>query len=89
MHNRQPICRRHETIYRESQGRDATLTVEEKELLVKAARLMEQLIETLEVAEDRELVHDVDQALREVSEGRTRPLPELIKELGLEDQVQA
>lgn len=65
------------------------LTVEEKELLVKAARLMEELIETVELAEDEDLVQDIEAALREVREGRTRPLDELVKELNLEGEVQA
>jgi thiamine biosynthesis protein ThiC len=65
------------------------LTVEEKEPLAKAARLMEELIETVEVAEDEELVRDVEAALREVKEGRTRPPANLVKELNLEGEVQA
>jgi hypothetical protein len=55
----------------------------------KAARLMEELIETVEVVEDEELVRDIGAALREVKEGRTRPLPNLVKELNLEGEVQA
>ena len=65
------------------------LTFEEKELLSKAARLMEELIETIEVAEDKELVGDIETALKEVKEGKTRPLSDLAKELKLESEVQA
>jgi hypothetical protein len=65
------------------------LTVEEKEPLAKAARLMEELIETVEVAEGEELVRDVEAALREVKEGRTRPPANLVKDLNLEGEVQA
>lgn len=65
------------------------LTVEEKELLKRATSLMEQLIESLEVSGDKELMQDIEDALREVKEGKTRPFADLVKELGLEGQVQA
>jgi len=67
---------------------DALLTLEEKELLAKTARLMEELIETIEVSDDKRLVQDIEDALGEVKEGKTQPLDNLIRELGLEDQVQ-
>lgn len=65
------------------------LTVEEKELLLRASSLMEELIETMEVSGDKELVQDIEDALSEVKAGKTRPFKDLVKELGLEDQVQA
>ena len=63
------------------------LTAEEKELLARAASLMDELLETLEVVQDKKLVKDLKIALREVEEGRTRPLDELIRELNLEGKV--
>jgi hypothetical protein len=65
----------------------ALLTAEEKELLTKAANLMDELLETLEVMQDKELVKDLKIALKEVKEGKDRPLNELIKELKLEDEI--
>jgi len=59
------------------------LTAEEKELLTKAASLMDELLETLEVIQDKKLVKDLKIALREVEEGKARPLDELIRELNL------
>ena len=59
------------------------LTPEEKELLTRAATLMEELLETIEVMQDQELVKDLKAALKEVEEGKTRPLNELVKELGV------
>jgi len=56
------------------------LTTEEKELLARAASLMDELLETLEVMQDNELVKDLRAALREVKEGKARPLDELIRE---------
>jgi hypothetical protein len=50
---------------------------------------MEELIETVEVADDKELVQDIEAALREAEEGRTRPLRDLVMELNLEGEVQA
>jgi len=63
------------------------LTSEEKEFLVKAINLMEELIETLEVIQDKELVQDLKDALKEVEEGKTKPLEELIEELNLEREI--
>lgn len=63
------------------------LTVEEKELLTRAANLMDELLETLEVMQDNDLVEDLKVALREVEEGKTRPLDELIRELNLENEI--
>jgi hypothetical protein len=48
---------------------------------------MDELLETLEVIQDKKLVKDLKTALREVEEDKTRPLDELIRELGLEDKI--
>jgi hypothetical protein len=63
------------------------LTSEEKELLTRAANLMEELLETLEIAQDKKLVKDLKAAMKEVEEGKTRPLDDLIRELDLEDEI--
>jgi len=63
------------------------LTAEEKELLTKAASLTDELLETLEVMQDKKLVKDLKVALREVEEGKARPLDELIRELNLEGAI--
>jgi len=65
----------------------ALLTAEERELLAKAASLMDELLETLEVMQDKELVEDLRVALREVEEGKTRPFNELLRELNLEEEI--
>jgi len=65
------------------------LTTEEKELLSRAANLMEELLETLEIAQDKKLVRDLKAALKEVEEGKTRSLDELIRELDLEDEIRS
>jgi hypothetical protein len=65
----------------------ALLSTEEKEFLTRAANLMEELLETIEVSEDKTVAKELKAALKEVEEGKTRPIDELIKELGLEDDV--
>ena len=63
------------------------LTTEEKELLTRAANLMEELLETIEVSQDKKLAKKLKVALQEVEEEKTRPLDELIRELNLEKDV--
>ena len=57
------------------------LTDEERKLLIKAVNLMNELLETLEVMQDEELIKDLRTALREVEEGKTRPLLGLLMNL--------
>lgn len=63
------------------------LTTEEKELLTRAANLMEEILESLEIAKDKKLVKDLKTALQEVEEDKAKPLDELIRELNLEKEV--
>ena len=65
------------------------MTNEEKELLTRAANLMGELLETIEVSQDKKLTKDLKTALQEVEEGKTRPLVELIRELNLEKEVRS
>jgi hypothetical protein len=59
------------------------LTIEEKELLARAANLMEELLETIEVSQDKTTAKELKRALQEVEDGKARPIEELIKELGI------
>lgn len=63
------------------------LTTEEKALLSRAANLMEELLETIEVSQDKTTVKELKRALREVEDGKARPIEELISELGLERDI--
>lgn len=63
------------------------LTTDEKELLTKAASLMEELLETLEIMQDKELVKDLRASLREAKQRKTMTLDELVRDLHLEAQV--
>ena len=55
------------------------LTTEEKELLSRAANLMEELLETIEVSQDKITPKELKRALQEVEDGKTRPIEELIR----------
>jgi DNA-directed RNA polymerase subunit K/omega len=63
------------------------LSTEEKELLTRAANLMEELLETIEVSQDKKLTKKLKIALQEVEEEKTQPLDELIRELNLEKDL--
>ena len=63
------------------------LTTEEKELLARAANLMEELLETIEVSKDKNTAKELKRALQEVEDGKARPIEELIRELGLEKDI--
>jgi len=63
------------------------LTTEEKELLARAANLMEELLETIEVTQDKTTAKELKRALQEVEDGKARPIEELIRELGLEKDI--
>ena len=63
------------------------LTTEEKELLARAANLMEELLETIGVSQDKTTAKELKRALREVEDGKARPAEELIRELGLEKDI--
>jgi uncharacterized protein YlaN (UPF0358 family) len=65
------------------------LTIDEKELLMRASCLMEELLETLEVMQDKELVKDLRVSLREAKQGKTITLDELVRDLHLETEVQS
>ncbi len=58
----------------------ALLTTEEKKLLKRAINLMEELVETLEVMRDEELMEDLKTALKEVEEGKVKSLSELMND---------
>ena len=63
------------------------MTVEEKELLTRAANLMDELLETIEVTQDKKLVKELKEALKEVEENKTKPIEELIRDLNLEKDL--
>ena len=61
------------------------MTAEEKRLLTKASKLMDELLETLDITRNKKLARDLRASLKEVKQGKTKPLEELKRELCLED----
>jgi len=61
-----------------------TLTLDEKDvqLLIKLRNLLDELIELVELEMDEETLAGVDEGLKDIREGRVRPLKEFLKELG-------
>jgi len=67
----------------------ATISID-KELIDSIAQtrdLLEELLETIDVITDEELMLAIEEAEEEVKRGETRPLKEFAKELGLEDEL--
>jgi len=59
----------------------ALLTDEDRELLKRVGRLLEELLETLEVLADEELLKAIMEAEEDVKAGRTRNYEDFIREL--------
>ena len=59
------------------------LAIDEKvmELLIKLRNTLDELIDLIEVETDEELKARLDEGLRDIAEGRVRPLEEFLKEL--------
>ena len=63
-----------------------------KMAVVELLRIRDEIdsfIETLEVLEDKELLKDIEQAMKDVEEGNVISFDDLVKELGLEDEIWA
>ena len=54
-------------------------------LKIISTELYESLLETLNILGDEETLQQLKKAIQEVKEGKTIPLDEALKELGLED----
>jgi len=55
--------------------------------LLKIREEIDNFIETLEILEDEELVKDIEEAIKDVEEGNVISFDDLVKELGLEDDI--
>jgi len=49
--------------------------------------LLDELLETIDVITDEELMRAIEEAEKEVKRGETQPLKSFVKELGLEDEL--
>jgi len=57
------------------------LTDEDRRLLLRVSRLLEEVLETLEVASDQESVEAIREAEEDVKAGRVRGYDEFVEEL--------
>jgi len=57
------------------------LTDEDRKLLLRVSRLLEEVLETLEVVSDRETVKAIREAEEDVKAGRVRGYDEFVEEL--------
>ncbi|MCD6535941.1 MAG: hypothetical protein J7K49_02775 [Thaumarchaeota archaeon] len=57
------------------------MTNEDRELLLRVSRLLEEVLETLEVASDEEGVKAIREAEEDVKTGRVRGYDEFVEEL--------
>ena len=64
-----------------------TIDKEIVERITQTHDLLEELLETIDVITDEELMRAIEAAEEEAKRGKTRPLKEFAKELGLEDEL--
>jgi len=60
----------------------ALLTDEDRELLRRTNELLEELLETLEILADKELMEAIKEAEEDIKKGRVRDYEDFIRELG-------
>jgi hypothetical protein len=55
--------------------------------LLKIREEIDSFIETLEILKDEELLKDIEEAIKDVEEGNVISFDDLVKELGIEDEI--
>ncbi|MGC1121102.1 MAG: hypothetical protein WBA22_08405 [Candidatus Methanofastidiosia archaeon] len=55
--------------------------------LLKIREEIDSFIETLEILKDEELLRDIEEAKKDIEEGNVISFDDLVKELGLEDEL--
>ncbi|MEM2999118.1 MAG: hypothetical protein QXV09_00410 [Candidatus Bathyarchaeia archaeon] len=66
---------------------DTLLTNEDRALLIKVSSLIEEIIETINVQEDRETMKAIKQADKDVKTGKTRDYDEFLAELKQTEEI--
>ncbi|MEM0054227.1 MAG: hypothetical protein QXL89_08595 [Nitrososphaeria archaeon] len=61
--------------------RKVLLTDEDRALLLKVSGLLEEILETLDILEDKDLMESIKEAEEDVREGRVRSYEEFVEEL--------
>jgi len=62
-------------------GQSILLTDEDRELLRRVSELLEEVLETLEILADKELMRALQEAMEDLKAGRVRDYEEFIREL--------
>jgi len=57
------------------------LTNEDRELLLKVRNLLEEIVETLDILEDKDTMESIKEAEDDIKKGRLRDYKEFIEEL--------
>lgn len=68
---------------------EVTITVDKQVIdnLIKTRNLIEELLETLDVLADKDILLAIEESEKELKEGKARLFREFIKEEGLEDEI--
>jgi len=60
---------------------------EDRKLLLDMRKLLDELLETLDVASNRKEIEAIEEAEKELAEGKGRPLSEFVDELKRKGEV--
>lgn len=63
------------------------LSMKEVELLEKTSRLLAEVLETLDIMSDKQVMKEIEESRKEVKAGKTRPFKYLLEEAGIESEV--
>ncbi len=61
-------------------SRPSILTDEDRVLLLKVSKMLEEIIETLEIREDEEMMKAIKEAEEDIKAGRVRSYDDLMRE---------
>ncbi|MBC7091091.1 MAG: hypothetical protein H5T50_04180 [Nitrososphaeria archaeon] len=62
-------------------GRKVILSDEDRALLLKVSSLLEEILETLDILEDKDMMESIEEAEEDVKAGRVRSYEEFVEEL--------
>ncbi len=63
------------------------LSKKEVVLLEKTNQLLEEVLETLDIISDREVMKEIAESRKEARVGKTRPFRSLLEELGIDSKI--
>lgn len=63
------------------------LNEKEVRLLERTNQLLEEVLETLDIMSDKEVMQEIAESRKEAKAGKTRPFKSLLEELGIESKI--